>query len=552
MPILRPASILLLALALSMQAAGQTPPATYRIAGHVVSASDGHPLQRASVNLYETGDYKFIASTTADDDGSFAFPNLKAAGYVLEGTSPGYITSRYEGHQGFNTAIITGAGVDTESLSLKLPLRASISGRITDQSGEPIRGANVALYRENHDLASAHVNRYNGAQTDDTGAYEITDLPPGTYFLSATATPWYAIHPQPPRQTDGYGFLASVDPSLDVAYPITFYPEVTDSSQASPIVLKAGDQPEIDLRLNALPAISIDLTQPSDPNPGAPPPQGFAPPMRFQYQVLQQVFGNLEQAPTNLRVTPNGTSLAALAPGHYVLKQLSAQPDGLARSLSVNLTGQTTQVDPSQGQELANLHIQVKTAEGTTPEHSGVSLQRAGTSAVVNPQSGAKGVSQFRGLDPADYDVRVSLGDKPGFVVSLLSDGKALPSNRIHITAGSNLSLTLIAATASASLNGFARMDGKPAHGAMILLLPADPAERTLHSWCDQSDLDGSFHLLNIPPGRYSLLALDDAWDLDLQREGALDHYLPLATPITIPDHASAIKFTTPITVQPR
>jgi hypothetical protein len=156
-------------------------------------------------------------------------------------------------------------------------------------------------------------------------------------------------------------------------------------------------------------------------------------------------------------------------------------------------------------------------------------------------------------MDPGDYDIRVALENKPCSILNLVADGKPLPGHRIRVAAGSNLSVTLTVAPASASLHGFARIDGKPAPGAMILLLPADPAQRALQVWRDQSDLDGSFHLPNIPPGRYTLLAIQDGWDLEFQREGVLDHYLTLATPVTIPARGdTSIQLPEPLAVQSR
>jgi len=557
----RAATLLAALLALTSHSPAQTPAAaTYRIAGHIVSAADGRPLQHASVRMLETGDYKLIGSTTAAEDGAFSFPNLKAGTYVIEGAAPGYLTARYDEHTGYNTAIITGAGVDTESLVFKLAHKASISGRVADQNGDPIRGANITVYRDSRDNILPAITRYSSASTDDTGAYELIDLPPGRYFLSVTATPWYATRPQPLRESDGLGVVPRIDPSLDVAYPITFYPDVTDSSQASPIVLRAGDQPEINFRLNAVSAMSISITSPEDHSPILPGQanEQIARNRRMQdrpqYQVFKKVFDSLEQVPSDMRVNETGFNLVGLPPGQYVLREFSQQPNHVDHSINVNLYEAALQLDPARGQELANLNVELKPPEGSkSDERLLIDLLRAGSTQVINPQGANKGVFEFRGIDPGDYDVRVYLGNNAGFVASLLSAGKPLPTKRLHLTAGSNISITVIAAQASGTLRGFAKKDGKPAPGAMILLLPADPAERTRQTWRDQSDLDGSSQLTAIPPGKYRLLAIQDAWELDLQREGALDHYLPLATPITVPGTGdTALKLPDPLIVQPR
>jgi hypothetical protein len=57
--------------------------------------------------------------------------------------------------------------------------------------------------------------------------FEFPRLAPGTYLLAVPATPWYAVHPMPAQQRkqqgrSPFGVEDSVDPSLDVDYPVTY------------------------------------------------------------------------------------------------------------------------------------------------------------------------------------------------------------------------------------------------------------------------------------------------------------------------------------------
>ncbi len=546
-------------------------PATgpYRIAGHIVSATDGRPLQRAKVQILEPNDYKVLASTLAAEDGAFAFPSLKAGTYVLSGEASGYITSRYDAHGGYSTAIIAGAGIDTESLALKLMPEASISGRVTDEAGDPVRRANMALYRESRDSGIVRTTRTGGAQTDDTGAYEIPRLAPGRYFVSATATPWYAVRPQlQPRQAAQAGIVDSIDPSLDVAYAMTFYPEATDSTGATPILLKPGDQQEIDIRLSPQPSMTIslptppgDLVEPPPPSMDARAQQQYAMQLaqrqmrsRSQVQVEKKVFDTYDMVGTQMQATPTGITIVGLPPGQYRLKQISQQPDGAARTLDLSLTDQVTTVEPTGGESLGTIKVQLKTVDGTKlPPQTQVELISQDGKQSASPANSQKGETEFRGVDPGDYSFVVFQGGKPHYVSRLLSGDKPLPGNLVHVTAGATLSISVVTAAASASLEGFAKQEDKPAPGVMILLVPAEESLRTLYSWKDQSDLDGSFHLRSIPPGHYLLFAIQDGWDLEWQRAGVLAHYLPLGQPITIPDTATTtLKLSTPLPTQPR
>ena len=170
--------------------------------GHVVSSLDGHALARATVVIAETQGGKVVQTVRAGEDGAFVITGVAAGKYSMEGSATGYLTSAYDAHEQFSTAIVTGAGLPTEDLVLRLPPAATISGRVTDESGEPVRGAAVSLFMETHGEGTSRITRLRYQTTDDLGEYEMAALRPGNYFVAATATPWYAVRPQ---MTNGGG-----------------------------------------------------------------------------------------------------------------------------------------------------------------------------------------------------------------------------------------------------------------------------------------------------------------------------------------------------------
>ena len=169
-------------------------------------------------------------------------------------------------------AIVTGAGLDTEHLALRLAPAGIIAGRVLDESGEPVRNATVTIYFDDHSSGFGQVRQFHGAQTDDQGDYEIASLMPGTYFLSASATPWYAVHPN--RQTNVPDLPpASVDPSLDVTYPLTYYGDETAAEDATPIPIRGGERLQADIHLNPAHALSLRFRVPTNEQGGFRVPQ---------------------------------------------------------------------------------------------------------------------------------------------------------------------------------------------------------------------------------------------------------------------------------------
>jgi hypothetical protein len=51
----------------------------------------------------------------------------------------------------------------------------------------------------------------------------------------------------------------------------------------------------------------------------------------------------------------------------------------------------------------------------------------------------------------------------------------------------------------------------------------------------DQSDSDGTFTLPNVLPGQYTLLAIENGWDLEWSNSSALLPFMKEGKPIEVP-----------------
>jgi len=88
--------------------------------------------------------------------------------------------------------------------------------------------------------------------------------------------------------------------------------------------------------------------------------------------------------------------------------------------------------------------------------------------------------------------------------------------------------------------------------GAMVVLVPKDAqSNRTLFRR-NQSDLDGSFSLLNVMPGSYSILAIADGWDLDWTSPAVIRAYSQHAMTITLGDSQGSIHLPDAVEVEAR
>jgi hypothetical protein len=78
------------------------------------------------------------------------------------------------------------------------------------------------------------------------------------------------------------------------------------------------------------------------------------------------------------------------------------------------------------------------------------------------------------------------------------------------------------------------KREGKAFGGAMVVLVPNDPELDLSLFRRDQSDLDGTFTLHGVIPGPYTVLAIENGWDLDWSQPAALAVYLKHSRTINV------------------
>ena len=260
---------------------------------------------------------------------------LTAGKYTLEASRRGYITAAYDEHEGFSTAIVTGEGLTSDGLMFRLSPRAVIRGMVTDEAGDPVQQAHVSLYRQNLRNGLGNIVRAGMTVTDDTGAYEFARLEAGNYYVAVSATPWYATRTQERRDAEGNVIADAQRSQLDVAYPTTFYADVTDSDSATPIPVKAGDQVQVNFAMHAVPAIHLSVQVPTSSG------RGFTMP-----QLAQEIFGSTDPVQSSMSSMRRDGSqdkdgqmtvtFDGVAPGHYAV-ELRGRGE-TSRSASIDAT----------------------------------------------------------------------------------------------------------------------------------------------------------------------------------------------------------------------
>jgi uncharacterized surface anchored protein len=510
-------------------AAAQTTTATphCRIAGIVVSKIDGHTLARARVVIGNVKNRQNILSTVTSDDGKFEFTGLAAGKYFLQGDERGYLPGAYDQHEQFSTAIVTGAGIDTQNLILRLSPAAYIIGRVLDENGDPVRRANVSLYRVNRQEGVSQVARVRGATTDDLGAYELGPQDPGTYYVSASATPWYAIHPLTQPANTNESVPGRVDPSLDVVYPITYYSDVIDPDAATPIRVRGGERVQIDIHLNPVQALHLYFHAAVDPQNGLQVPQLSRSGMAGEEGMIGT---NVQQ------VSPGIWEMTGVAPGRYSVRvPVKGAGEAMVRQVDVVNDGQ--ELDTSGAEALSSINIMAHLAAGASlPPRLAVGLRLPHGTIKAWQQFDSKGEAHLPQIPAGRYEVLIWNFGKPYSIAQISSHDVEVYGHMLNVPAGSTVSVSVTVITGMGNVQGFVNRAGKPLAGAMVLLVPKDPTTTPDLFRRDQTDLDGSFQLNSVMPGNYIIVAIQNGWELDWSQPATLAPYILKGQAIEVGD----------------
>jgi len=505
---------------------------SFRISGVVVDAMNGQPIVHAQISISAQGVRDSGQSAVTGEDGRFVFENLAPGQYPLHASRKGYLQQFYKQHDQFSTAIIVGPDLVTENLRFEMQPDASISGQVLDEMSEPVRNAQVMLFRRGVALGRQSNWQENTVQTDDLGHFRFGHLEPATYFVGVSASPWYAqrvVHLRETR-TDSSGQttirdVANGEPELDVVYPITFFPNAPDITGAAPITVHSGDAETADLRLQPVPSLHVIVRTVS----AAASPGDSAENENVWAQVTQVVADGVQTGvqANNQQIAPGIIEISGLPPGRFNLR-INSNKNGetMSHSQEVQLAADAEMTLSDANGAVAVSGI-AKLENGAAPAPPLRILLRARASgedfATQADQNGEFSLKD-QTVPPGTYDVMI----QPAAVAvkSLSASGAKLTGRSLELTGGQDVRLQVVLSEGTGQITGVALKDGKPLDGVMIVLVPEVPEHNLVLFRRDQSDSDGSFRLPVVHPGKYTVLAIENGWELEWLTPGVLEKYL--------------------------
>lgn len=506
----------------------------FEISGVLVDADSGQPLPHSHLDLAALNQRNDPAVTITDGDGRFAFFGLAPGKYSLSAQARGHLQQRYAQHEQYSTAIAAGPGMVSTGLIFKLPGESSIFGIVTDEAGEAVREAVVTLYFSGLAAGATVTHVHSSAVTNDEGKYYFVHLGPGRYLISVSTRPWYASAMNWSRPEDSHENRApaageiSAEPGsspLDVAYPITFYGGGSEARSASEIVLGRGEKFTANIALQPVPALRLRIATANDA------PQGT-------FVTLEQrtADGSMEHVDVARQWSGPGVSiLDGVPPGHYLVRtheRLSGMPsDGPLLQIDVNSNGS---IDGIEGTIYVPVSVTVRADASGLPGQTFIQLLDKKTRVTLVERVGPEGEAVFKQrVEPGSYEVSCT-GDVNFYLKSLTATGAKVLGRTVEIRPGDAVKLTVTTAHGEGEVNGTALRDGTPFGGALIMLVPEDPGHNQILFRRDQSDSDGTFTLKNVVPGKYTVLAIANGWELEWTKITVLRKYMGAGSAVVV------------------
>jgi len=504
----------------------------YPVSGIVRDSVSNQPLPGIAVTLTSDkgGEGQTVRSAA---NGQFVFPGVMAGKYILSGSGPGYRAQGLNQHDNYFTGVAVGPKVDATNLVFRLQPDATIRGQVIDEQNEPVRNATAQLFRMDEVDGIRRAVSVNNAGTDDQGYYHFAHLGPGTYYVAIAARPWYAQYApqfgsQPHRQQDP-DTAAHADQEaaqLDVAYPLTFYPNADDSAQATAISLHPGERFTADVVMRAVQAahlrIRSDGVQRQSPN------------------IMQRIFDGLLIPVLASQGYGYGRGLfefGGLAPGHYALEIAGGGDKSGVKSgwfRDVDLYGDV-EISASDSPPMATVTGLIAYDSAPAPtETAYVELRNEQSEDRWTGKVSEKGLFglQDNELRPGTY--QATLYGAPDWIITrITAQGAKVQGTEITLVAGVAAKLVCTATRVSAAVSGVILQGDKPVPGAMVLLVPDGPQDKQRYRR-DESDSDGTFTLRQVVPGNYTAVAIQNGWNVEWGDPAVLAPYLTKGEKVTI------------------
>lgn len=492
------------------------------VVGKVLHASGGAPVPKVTLTLRSEGSTqasKYVAVSGLD--GAFLIDRVEPGTYSLYAEKRGFLTQQYGSRRpgGRGIPLTLPEGTELKDVVLKVTPQGIVSGKVTDEAGEPLDKMSVVLMRWGYSQGKRVLVIAGGCFVNDLGEYRIANISPGNYYLAArrnlTSTGFSVMRADIPS--------ATLPETAEEGYQTTYYPSSLNPAEAATVQVAAGaDIGGKDIRLRKARVFRV-RGQVEDGATGRPVAEARV------ALVPDQPRSILGMSSFGGKPIPGGEfEINGVLPGSYDLVAEVRQGGHTlyARQWVTvtdhNVTGIIVRIpvpvdvrgrvrlyerepQPSVSSFQQNFPLERLRIVLLTVERLGVGIPEA--------RVHADGSFLLSGIVPDRF--RISLSGVPAswYVKSIHVAGTECPGSVADLPGGD---VEIVLSMGTAKLTGTVRdEDGKTVPGAVVALVSEGTSglQRTA-----KSDQNGAFVVRDLAPGAYRVLAwedLDSEWAFD-------------------------------------
>jgi protocatechuate 3,4-dioxygenase beta subunit len=507
---LKPVFLALISMAVCSAQAPSTAQQKGSISGTVTSLA-GEPLKSARLTLQEQPGSQNAArgapspqqgyAAASDAQGNFTFDDLEPGHYTLSSERAGYLRIVYTASSSGPTAVLDlTSGQTLTGISIRMTPQALISGRVTDENGDPYPNIRVNLARWAYAGGQKRLQTSNGGGTDAEGNFSIGDLAAGSYYVTASAQPVVLNN--------------AIQKGPEETYVNTYYPGVTDPSGAIPVQVTAGGIVRgTEIRMRKVQAYRVRGKLAGRAGEAVQPNSSL--------RLTSKDGTNLRQQLVSSVLRDGSFNFERVIPGTYILETQGGGPNtsGMARQI-VTVGG--ADVDDIVLSLMPGAEITGQISiDGAGPPHQaqqpgtpGVNAQPAivlSSDTIGNRgQTNDDGTFAIHKIMPAVYQVSVQPLPQGTYVKSIRFGSQDLMKTALDLTGGSGGTLNVVLSPNAGDISGVVHgADGTPLWSVLVTLwTPGIPAEGvTDFTKIASTDVNGQFKFASLPPGDYRIAA---------------------------------------------
>jgi hypothetical protein len=478
--------------------------------GVVLDSVTGNPIRNALVQASAASTW----SALTDSEGKFQLDALPGGPIILRAAKPGYLYEEQFGPWAPRILSLD-VGPDSAPATLKLTPEGVISGRVTDENGEPLENFSVSLVHRNLLDQILSMNNPKQILTDDEGKFRIAGLPPGLRYLSVSAT-------QNPALT------STKIAAAPQGFPLTFYPSATDLGSAIPIKILPGRPSQVNVTLRREPFVRLSGTV-----------SGYSPEQRVVLS-LQNSMGEQVREGIPFDASTGSFQTDWIPPGAYNLSALtqgsaesSHSPSFARQFLNANstLSGIHLVLQPSVNiTYVVHGFPSADHEQGESPRLSLVLAPKGPDSrsrifySLFNgrstPATSASPSAVLEAIEPGTYEVRPAIYPMDAYYVESLSCGSTdlLHNPLILDSSGAAPTIEVFVQEGAAKLTGRVISGGQPSPAVVVVF----PPDKRIPPEFASAGSDGTFMRIGLSPGVYRVVAVDYLAGLDLEDQDVL------------------------------